>query len=80
MLHHVCSKLGVALAANKCEGRTTCFTFLGIEIDAVAMEQRLPQAKLARLKGEIATWLKKRSVQASRLDTRSLEVSILRLA
>ena len=31
-------------------------TFLGIEIDSLAMELRLPQDKLARLKGEIAGW------------------------
>jgi hypothetical protein len=61
VLHHVCSKLGVPLAADKCEGLTTCLTFLGIAIDTAAMELRLPQAKLARLKGEITAWLKKRS-------------------
>ena len=60
IFHHVCSRLGVPLAVDKCEGPTTCLTFLGIEIDTVAMELRLPQVKLARLKGEISAWLKHR--------------------
>ena len=49
------------MATDKCEGPTTCLTFLGIEIDTLAMELRLTQVKLARLKGEITAWQGKRS-------------------
>ena len=31
VLHHVCTKLGVPLATDKCKGPTTCLTFLGIK-------------------------------------------------
>ena len=36
------------LAAHKTEGPTTCITLLGIEIDSVVGELRLPPAKLQR--------------------------------
>ena len=45
LLHHVCKRLGVPLALDKCEGPATCITFLGIVIDSMAMELRLPQEK-----------------------------------
>ena len=41
--------LSVPLAAHKCEGPTTCFTFLGIEMDSRARILRLPADKLQRL-------------------------------
>lgn len=41
-----CAEVGIHVALNKCEGPSACLTFLGIEIDSVAMEMRLPQEKL----------------------------------
>ena len=38
---------------DKLEGPITCLTFLGFEIDSVAMVVRLPQAKLRELKQEV---------------------------
>ena len=49
VFHHVCERLGIPLAADKCEGPSTCLTFLGIEVDTVKMELRLPAEKLQRL-------------------------------
>ena len=38
---------------DKLEDPTTCLTFLGFEVDSVAMVVRLPQAKLRELKQEV---------------------------
>ena len=45
----VCSELGVPVASHKCVGPLTCITFLGIEVDTVALELRLPGEKLEKL-------------------------------
>ena len=52
----VCSDLGVPVAPHKIERPTTCLTFLGIEIDTVEMQLRLPPPKLGRLKDLLETW------------------------
>ena len=57
----LCECLGVPVALNKLEGPTTLITFLGILLDTVAMELRLPQEKLQRLKGLIQQWQRKKS-------------------
>ena len=51
-----CSELGVPIATDKTGGPATCLTFLGIEIDTVAMTIRLPKEKLAEVKQLLATW------------------------
>ena len=38
----LCNSLRIPLAPDKTEGPTSCLTFAGIELDAVAMEARLP--------------------------------------
>jgi len=52
----VCRELGITVAVEKCEGPTCCIIYLGIEIDSVEMEMRLPQEKLARLAETIKQW------------------------
>ncbi len=47
----LCCLLGVPIARHK----TTTLVFLGIELDSVAMEIRLPREKLERLKREVVT-------------------------
>lgn len=42
-LEDICADLGIPLAQHKREGPTTCLTFLGIEVDTVAFELRLPR-------------------------------------
>ena len=49
-LEQVCSQLGVPLAAHKKEGPTAVIMFLGIEIDTLVGELRLPEDKMERLK------------------------------
>ena len=55
-LQETCTDLGVPIALDKCEGPATCLTILGIEIDSVAQELRLPQDKLKRVKQTIHHW------------------------
>ena len=55
------SRLGVPVATQKLEGPTTCLTFLGIEIDTMALQLRLPQVKLVELRALVSTWMGKRS-------------------
>ena len=45
----VCGNLGIPLAAEKQAGPSTCIEFLGIIIDTVKQELRLPKDKLDRL-------------------------------
>ena len=42
----LCKDLAIPLAHHKTEGPVTSLTFLGIELDSVAMQARLPQDKL----------------------------------
>jgi hypothetical protein len=52
----LCAKLGIPIADSKTEGPTQCLTFLGIELDTVAMEARLSATRLAELQTLISTW------------------------
>ncbi len=57
IIHETCARLGLPPEPEKDEGPATCITFLGIDIDTVAMELRLPaDNKLARLTSELAGW------------------------
>ena len=58
-MKQVCQLLGVPLAAEKVEGPSTCLEFLGITLDTIRMEARLPEEKLSRLKMTVISWLDK---------------------
>jgi len=60
VMRRACEVLGIPLAFEKCEGPTCCLVFLGIIIDTIAMELRLPQEKLLRLHQLIEEWLAKK--------------------
>ena len=60
LLIDICRHLGIPLAEEKLEGPTTCLVFLGILIDTVRGELRLPQYKLDRLREQIGEWLQKK--------------------
>ena len=62
--NHVSKRLGIPLAADKCEGPATCLTFLGIEIDSREMELRLPAEKMQRLRQDIGCWEEKSHAQS----------------
>ena len=65
----VCARLGVPMAPHKREGPTKCLVFLGIEIDTVAGELRLPEEKLSRLMSLLQEWGSKKSCQRKELDS-----------
>ena len=66
-LVHICNYLGVPLALEKVEGPPTALPFLGIILDTVTMEARLPQEKLVKLKKEVTEWV-------GRTDSRKREI------
>ena len=57
----LCEYLGVPIAKRKLEGPVTVLVFLGILLDTVAFEIRLPQDKLVRLQALIRSWRTKKS-------------------
>ncbi len=56
VMHEICDKLGLPPEPAKDEGPATCITFLGIDIDTVAMKLRLPEDKVTRLTSDLAGW------------------------
>ncbi len=64
-----CRQLGVPIAAHKTEGPATTITFLGIEMDTIAGELRLPQDKLQRLQGLLQQWEKKKCCTRKELES-----------
>ena len=57
----LCKHLGVPVSEEKIGGPATTLMFFGILLDTAAMELRLPDDKLGRLKGTIAQWKLKKS-------------------
>ena len=60
LLLDICKHLGVPIADKKVEGPSTCLVFLGILIDTVRGELRLPLDKLTRLRDRVKEWLQKK--------------------
>ena len=56
-----CQYTGTPVEASKCEGPTTSITFLGMELDSVAMEIRLPADKLVRFRLLLAEWERRKA-------------------
>lgn len=48
--------LGISVATDKLEGPTTKLTILGLELDTITQELRLPINKLADLMKELRIW------------------------
>ena len=64
---NLCETLGIPLSPQKVIGPVTCLDFLGIELDSVAMEARLPASKLQHLQSTVNTWLGRKSCQKREL-------------
>ena len=47
----LCERLGLPVAMHKVEGPSSVLTFLGLELDSLNQEVRLPQYKLVGLQG-----------------------------
>lgn len=60
-LIQVCHLLNVPLATQKVEGSTPCLDFLGIILDTICMETRLPEEKITRIFHAVDNWLDKRN-------------------
>jgi len=56
IMKSTCKETGLPVEEEKCEGPATCLTFLGIEIDTVALELRLPSDKLYKLRCQLKEW------------------------
>ena len=69
ILHHECSRLGMPIAAHKCDGPTTCITFLGIEIDTVSGQLRLPRDKLDHLRLLLKEWRQRKHCDRKQLES-----------
>eukprot|EP00741_Cyanophora_paradoxa_P008790 tig00001374_g8507.t1 len=64
-----CADLGVPLSPEKRTGPTTCLVFLGILLDTLAMEARLPPERLAEIQAELARWARRRSATRHELES-----------
>ena len=56
-----CDEVGFRVAPEKTEGPTTSLSFLGVELDTEAMELRLPQKKLLKLRELVEKWRRRKS-------------------
>ena len=61
IMHETCEECGVPVKEKKSEGLTSKLQFLGIEINAMAMELSLPPEKLANLLKLLLNWRGKNS-------------------
>lgn len=73
----MCESLGMPMAPKKTEGPVTCLTYLGIELDTIAMEARLAPKRIGELKSLLHTWGEK--TDATILELQSL-IGILSFA
>ena len=53
----LCTELGVPVAEEKTDGPSTILIFLGIEIDTITMQLRLPHDKLKDLTTTLGRWM-----------------------
>ena len=63
ILEHLCEDLGIPLALEKVEGPSNTICFLGITLDTIRMEIRLPTDKLQRIKDTLSNWLEKKKAK-----------------
>ena len=68
-LDHACASLGIPIAEHKRDGPTTCLIFLGIEVDTIAGQLRLPADKLDRLQTLLHEWGDRKACQRRELES-----------
>ena len=56
LMHAACDQMGLPVEPEKDEVPSTALPFLGIELDSMAMEIRLPPEKLTRFRKELTAW------------------------
>ena len=65
----VFNALSIPISPGKTEGPSTCLEFLGIVLDSLGMEARLPLEKVQRIKEELALWKGKKSATLVELQS-----------
>lgn len=65
----MCEVLGVPIKAEKTEGPSTVLTFLGIELDTIHMEARLPQVKVEKIRTVLGATRKRKKVTLRELQS-----------
>ena len=66
-MKRIFDQLSIPLNMDKTEGPVCCLTYLGVEIDTHAMQARLPQSKLCRIRDLLQTFLKRKSCTKQQL-------------
>ena len=66
---HCFSQLGIPLHPEKFEGPCTCMTVLGIELDSVLLQARLPKDKFDNTTALLEQWSHKRSCKRKDLES-----------
>ena len=66
---HICKEIGIPMAPDKTIGPDTSITFLGIELDTVKQEARLPQDKLSKCLEIICEFLHRKKVTLKELQS-----------
>ena len=61
----ICRNIGVPLNNDKTVQPTTCLIFLGLEIDTVKMQIRIPQNKVRELANLLLHWVSKDKIVLS---------------
>ena len=69
LLMDTCKILNLPLALSKLEGPSTCLVFLGIELDTLLLQLRLPYPKLMRLKRTLLTWISRKCSTKKELES-----------
>ena len=69
ILNRTYAELGVPISEHKRDGPTTCLTYLGIEVDTVASQLRLPQGKLQRLQTLLSEWGDRKVCESRQLES-----------
>ena len=69
VLNRTCGELGVPIAEHKRDGPTTCLTYLGIEVDTMASQLRLPQEKLQRMQSLLVEWGNRKVCERRQLES-----------
>ena len=59
----LCEKLGVPIKVDKTVDPCTCLTFMGLELDSISIEARLPHDKLERVRHLLRAYQKCRKVK-----------------
>ena len=68
-LLQACRELAVPNASQKTDGPATCLVFLGIEVDSMAGELRLPHDKLQRLQTLLHQWGDRKACTRKELES-----------